>query len=86
MPAKEASAPHKATVENGSKATAAISQSWSYTGQGLLGRGNQQPRGSTQPWLEPVGGQTDREKQPEQGNRNSRSEGYVSEPERNMVR
>lgn len=55
VPAQGASAPHKATVENGSRATAAVRQSRSDTGQGSLGRGDQQPQGSTQRWPERVG-------------------------------
>lgn len=39
MPAQGASAPHEATVENSNEATAAVSEGWSDTGQGSLGKG-----------------------------------------------
>lgn len=69
MPAQGASAPHKATVENGSKATAAV-RTGAMWGRACWGVGDQQPQGSTQTMLELLGAWTERENQPEPGHVN----------------
>lgn len=69
MPAQGASAPHKATVENGSKATAAV-RAAAMRDRACWGVGNQQPQGSTQRMLELLGAWTERENPPEQGHVN----------------
>lgn len=83
MPARGASTPHKATVESSSKATAAASPSWSNTGQGSLGTGDQQPCSRTRTW--PGRWEVGQTGRSSQGRGTSRSEGYVSEPRRKRL-
>lgn len=58
MPAQGASAPHKASVENGSKATAAV-RAAAMQGRACWGVGDQRPQGSTHRTLQLLGAWTE---------------------------